>query len=749
MSHPARIEAEPWADFRRAYCADSAISEASIPSSASDAARARLYALASGGQPAPPAVDAAAFGVAALDLGDALFWSQGDAAVSALFWSAGVAVDALAALGHHAAEEPAALAPLICGAHRTVAQSRAWVALRRGTLALTHRRCADSERHLLRGLRVLQEGGQHPDKLGQRSIAALLMNNLSEWSLHCDEDRATALELRGAAVDLARSLGATETLGVASAGMAFLYAEGPRAGSLPVEPAAAAVSGAEHMERRWRNTQRDPAGAQAGMVAKAWALLAWYRAQVDGAQGYEEVWRWVERALALASTTDAVYAEVSTAALCARALVEVGDWGRAKEVYGHFAAALALLWKRYEQSMEQRGMYRTTASWIEEALMFCARSQDAALAFDLLERSKDLALLERLSGAAPTDDTGHAAALIPPEPVRLSELIAALGPGETAIHLEELLEPPSILALVVSQHGAKLHCWPAPRGKGESTTGARGPQLREDPSLAYASLLEPLEEQLQAWSTRDIWLSPRGYMHEVPWAWLGSDGEPEAMSRYSFTLTPSFSAGLRARSSALDSRHAARLFVDASRFDVAKELVRLESLGLEGEAELNFDGLQRRGNPVWLVLGHGTYDTDSPLRSHLQLTPLGGHHGKVTLGEMAGWRISPAVVVLESCSTASARPEPGDQIDSFNRALLAAGAKVVLAPTKAVDTASAHALTEAFLGALLRGDSAAHALQHAQQAAAATAHDSTARAFQLVGDGSAKLAPWPVLAPGR
>jgi tetratricopeptide (TPR) repeat protein len=127
---------------------------------------------------------------------------------------------------------------------------------------------------------------------------------------------------------------------------------------------------------------------------------------------------------------------------------------------------------------------------------------------------------------------------------------------------------------------------------------------------------------------------------------------------------------------------------------------------------------------------HARFRADSPYFSALHLAD-----GTLTLREIEGLRLRPALVVLSACETGLSRVAPGDEVVGLVRGFQIAGARCVLASLWAVDDGSTAELMADFYAALATGQSPAAALRSAQAArAAAGVHPFHWAAFTLHGD---------------
>ncbi|MGG5259247.1 CHAT domain-containing protein [Phycicoccus avicenniae] len=108
------------------------------------------------------------------------------------------------------------------------------------------------------------------------------------------------------------------------------------------------------------------------------------------------------------------------------------------------------------------------------------------------------------------------------------------------------------------------------------------------------------------------------------------------------------------------------------------------------------------------VAAHGTHHDESPLFSSVRL-----HDGPVFAHELHRRGVGAGHVVLASCDVGSAHLRPGDEALGLTAALLASGARAVLASVAPVRDEVAHAVTVAHHRGLRAGLDAASALEAA------------------------------------
>lgn len=288
-------------------------------------------------------------------------------------------------------------------------------------------------------------------------------------------------------------------------------------------------------------------------------------------------------------------------------------------------------------------------------------------------------------------------------------------------------------------------------GRRQSTDSLwRGPLRR-----LHAHLLSPIEETgLLGGKTRLI-VVPHGELHYLPFAaLLEPDGRDRRgrflIERYDVTVTPSATVWLT-----LGRRPSARPgggliafapktgVLPATRDEVAA-IARLagDARVLTGGAatEQAFRREASRGRVLHLAT-YGVLNKQNPLFSYVELSPGGGHDGRLEVREVFGLGLTADLVVLSACQTGLgsgtlADVPPGDDWVSLTRAFLHAGAAHVVATLWPVEDQATAALMEQFYVELASHADPVRALAAAQRrllAAGATAHPFFWAGFVSVG----------------
>lgn len=249
--------------------------------------------------------------------------------------------------------------------------------------------------------------------------------------------------------------------------------------------------------------------------------------------------------------------------------------------------------------------------------------------------------------------------------------------------------------------------------------------LREAAARAGAALDElliaPLGREI---GDRPVVIIPTGSLHPVPWALL-----PGLASR-SVRIAPSAATWLSAsRVPAADPF--GRIVVAAGpRLAAAEDEARAVQghyrkvellLGEEATVPAVLAALD--GAEQAHVAAHGALRTDNPLFSALELAD-----GPLTVYDLERLGSAPRVVVLPACQSGSSAVTAGDEVMGLVAALLALGARTVIAPVLPVADVATAPLMDALHARLARGDSPAIALAAVRASAEESDRGSVAAA---------------------
>jgi hypothetical protein len=253
-------------------------------------------------------------------------------------------------------------------------------------------------------------------------------------------------------------------------------------------------------------------------------------------------------------------------------------------------------------------------------------------------------------------------------------------------------------------------------------------QLSAEAERLDRLLLAPLADRL---GSRDLVIAPTTVAHAVPWSLLAS------CAGRSVSVAPSAAWWVRAAERAAGPGPAppGRVVLVAGPGlvegeDEVADLGQLypDALVLTGP-DATADAVARAldGADLAHIAAHGRFRTDQPLLSSLRLAD-----GPLTVYDLERLTRAPRLIVLASCSAASADIRPGDELMGLAAALLAQGTAAVVAPLLPVPDSTTHPVMLAVHRALRDGASPPAALA----AAAGEGPDRlTAATFLCLGAG--------------
>lgn len=693
-----------------------------------------------------------------LEYGEVAFWTSADEAVEHLYRALLIALDTHAENAAPDSPEPDDVGIPGCaeGKRRTLAQARALTRLRLGTIAGNLGRLAAAETMFGDGVRILEHAGQIPDEYQGRSYTALLHNNWAAVLLRYGDSDLVAHEKRLLAYRFAEQAGAKDTLGLVSAGLAFLGGKVVETGGgwIPYLTASCIA------ERRTRASVTAagsvPSLSSLATLAKALAVRQYYEAHFWGPMAALASDIDFEEAAAIADSSEVLSARQFVWFYRAKTLAAQGRWPEASTVYRMFLDSVALLWATQSAADFQVGMFRNVQHWIDDTLEAGIRNADLPLVLAAMERSKDVGLLLRYTWgiddasratavqlSAPAD-TGWGRGLLPiaadsmgpdfaakPESVATEDMEElqheVLTTGEALLHIDLLRDPPSLVFLLVTRDGAHLAMTDA-RDIGTrvqhyrqaiANPGEAPETLRAAAQKLYRDLIVPMEAYLKQAQISRLVLVPRGELHSLPWATLVS-GDTYLVEQYSLTVAPSAAVFKACRQPGPHPDSGLALVVGAH-FDPQAERRLLGGdhvfLGHTNPAVVRTVQDFRQGISAEIVhvKAHASFNSTNPSHSTLFLVPHANLDGHLSLAELATVRIETHIVVLQSCETARTEASPGDQMDSFARAFLMAGARGVVAPLWDLPEATSRQMTPRFYDYLKKWEmDPAKALQQIQ-----------------------------------
>ncbi|HVT42854.1 MAG TPA: CHAT domain-containing protein [Thermoanaerobaculia bacterium] len=407
------------------------------------------------------------------------------------------------------------------------------------------------------------------------------------------------------------------------------------------------------------------------------------------------------------------------------------EQSRAERQLGDLVAARASLSRALEiieekrrgiHNVEQRALtFAPAAEIFSEAISLEIDAGDAGAAFDLSERSRARALLDRF-------ELRDAAAREVANPYSSTEVRERLAQDAAIILYKSL--PGRVAIFVVRPDGVSmatrekqtnevrrlsLACADALTGRGKDLLACR--RTRED-------LLGSVEHHLAGVTDAVVVLEPG--LIEVPFAAIAGPGWRSLTEAPSATIA--LASALRARQRSVQRESipvsfAATVFDRSSYPDAAP--LRWARHEAEGVAALHPGTLVVAGDEatpdrlvgllgratMFHVAGHAVALGPRASQSRLLLAPSSGHDGSLDALRIAALNLSAArIVYLSACS--SARPSGRvDGVDNLATAFLVAGAPAVIAAKWSVSDELAPAVATAFHREMAGGDDPAVAAQ--------------------------------------
>jgi len=240
---------------------------------------------------------------------------------------------------------------------------------------------------------------------------------------------------------------------------------------------------------------------------------------------------------------------------------------------------------------------------------------------------------------------------------------------------------------------------------------------------------------------------PAGPLHDVPFhaLWTGSH---HLIEKLQITVAPSAAVWVAANDKAPARGSSVLLQADERLRHTSRESEHarrsLDGLGLENVTVSDLQDIGMHPNPTVLHLAcHGVHRADNPAFSALRLTS-----GWLTSADAAKLEIEGTTVVLSACDSGRGAWSPGEEMMGLTRALLAAGAKAIVATGWLVDDAAAADLMASMYSGLAAGETVSASLRCAGlEAMALTGHPFMWAPFFVIGDGDRPLSPNPEALP--
>ena len=223
---------------------------------------------------------------------------------------------------------------------------------------------------------------------------------------------------------------------------------------------------------------------------------------------------------------------------------------------------------------------------------------------------------------------------------------------------------------------------------------------------------------------RELVIVPTGSLHAVPWASL-----PIGVRR-PLSLSPSVQLWLDAAAGGGDGR---AVFCAGPRLTEVRGEVRELAGAYPGAVVLEGAAATAAATSAALdgatlahLACHGRFRADNPLFSSLELAD-----GPLMVLDIERLQRAPEMIVLSACDVALSDTQPGDELRGFAAALLAMGARTIIASVIPVPDEATRSLMRRLYGELTAGRPPSQALALAQAAAGSGA----AAGFVCIGRG--------------
>ena len=246
-------------------------------------------------------------------------------------------------------------------------------------------------------------------------------------------------------------------------------------------------------------------------------------------------------------------------------------------------------------------------------------------------------------------------------------------------------------------------------------------------NLLFQGLLAPVMPRLTA--TANLIVVPHRSLHYVPFSALwyepaGKDAPPRKYLRNRFYLTTIPSASYLpylARTAELDREYGQAVVLGNPTGDLAGAGVEAQRVAakLGVTAQLGTDAtrdalLAVTAPRVLHVAGHGSYNTEDPLLSGLELAD-----GVVTVEDLLTSGPAPGLLVLSGCVTGISGRKPGDELVGLAQAALRSGTRSVVATLWETFDESSTIFFEHFYEALTQGARVSEAIAWGREALSA------------------------------
>ncbi len=472
-------------------------------------------------------------------------------------------------------------------------------------------------------------------------------------------------------------------------------------------------------------------------------LSDYYRENRDGRQAAAHL----TRGLALAQKLGVLDQQIVIERKMGELASNGGDLAGAA---GHFRTSMALL-KRVSVSIPEDAAKvgyraeRTKAIPLLVETMYQLSKSSASKAqreelFRIIEEGKSRALMEMLSGSPDASATGQN------QPVNMEQVRAALGPdGALLEYYASDGESGKVFRILLDRERFQIDLLPITVGDLSAQIQAlldqvREPQLLDEvafktrAAVVAAQLLPGTWLPFDSIPYRRLYIVPSGVLYLFPFSllvdesgrWLGENGRTE------IAYLPGASLLDRPPRSFSDAPRSLALVNPALDGDLHDGLS--QSGPLREAMSAAFQRWSRGGRLRWeepvttdafleaaktldnvFVYSHAMFDPNQPGNSYIRLSEENGRDPRVTASELLSKGVGHGLWVLAGCSTGVGKVRSGDEVLGLPRALLEAGASMVVISLWDIDSQAALQMMTKFYEKLADGESAAAALREASE----------------------------------
>ncbi len=431
----------------------------------------------------------------------------------------------------------------------------------------------------------------------------------------------------------------------------------------------------------------------------------------------------------------------------ARSQQALGNSGEAATALDQAVAEFDRARARFRSDEFKMGLFSDLQSVFERAIDLHSKLGQAALAFDISERSRSRALLDAVAGRAELN--GDDVAALDSEKLR-----ALLKDDELVVAYHAL--PDRLVAWVLSPQGVREVAFPVALSRADLerlVDAYRDALIQLNPNVQSVSskigqlLLDPLGLP----TGKRLIIVPHGPLHYLPFQALRLDNQ-YLIERHPVSIAPSISIAIKLAQRMPNT--AANLLAfgnPAINPDVAIPLPGAErevqeiSQEFPG-AKLFFREQANKNNfvqfapksPLVHIAAHAVADTLDPLHSKVLLADENGQPNYLEAKDVLAMNLGNiAMVALSACESGLGRVENGDEVLGFTRSFLSAGASTLLASLWQVSDDATETLMTTLYTDLASGSEVQDAMRHAQRQVMAnpkTSHPYFWAPFNLIGN---------------